>query len=354
MPFRARRNERETTSQERTGPLTLTSDSSRAVSISNDDAETRVSPDDALQHYAATLSDAEAASIRTSQRARRVWPGSMRWRPRRRHVAQRSALTPPQSSPTTAEFDRDVVRCCSGRAGRTGSLPGPEHRLSPAGIIGTGGMGRVWRSPCAARTEVAVKIVSAADSGGSAPIRGGTRHLADGSRTSRESGRRRRWRRTSLLRHGPGCRRPITRYCDDKARRRPTVEHSRTSAGRAARPSGIIHRDIKPSNVSWPNTTTARAKVIDFGVAKHRAAAPGADGPKSACWSARRVRSPEQAALRPARCGHSQLRTGVLLYELLTGDTPLARALRRSPLLECCHHPWRNPRARRARCVPRV
>src|SRR5262245_13204353 len=127
---------------------------------------------------------------------------------------------------------------------------------------------------------------------------------------------------------------PITQFCDEgqlTTRERLELFITVCQAAQHAHQKGIIHRDIKPTNVLVTlHDGTPVVKVIDFGVAK----ATGQQLTEKTLFTgfAQMVgtplyMSPEQAALSgldiDTRSDIYSL--GVLLYELLTGTTPLEK-----------------------------
>jgi serine/threonine protein kinase/tetratricopeptide (TPR) repeat protein len=220
-------------------------------------------------------------------------------------------------------------------AERPGTRIGPYRLVRP---IGEGGMGVVYLAEQdePVRRRVALKIIKPGMDTASAIARFESErqalalmdhlHIArvlDAGAT--DTGRL--YFVMELVRGGP-----ITEFCDQnrlgpEARLRLFLDVC--AAIQHAHHKGVIHRDIKPSNVLVTlHDGVPVVKVIDFGIAK--AAGPKLTPKTPFTTAGQMIGTPAYMSPEQARTGGLDIDTrtdvyalGVLLYELLTGTTPL-------------------------------
>ena len=214
---------------------------------------------------------------------------------------------------------------------------GPYKLLEP---IGEGGMGTVWMAEqtTPVKRTVALKVIKAGMDSRQVLARFGAERqalaLMDHPNIAKvlEAGTTELGRPYFVMELVKG--KPITTYCDEERltpRERLELFIPVCQAVQHAHQKGIIHRDLKPSNVLVGiYDGQPLPKIIDFGVAK----ATGQKLTEATLFTGFGVvvgtpeyMSPEQAQLDNVDIDtRSDIYSlGVLLYELLTGTTPLDR-----------------------------
>ena len=218
-----------------------------------------------------------------------------------------------------------------------GTVIGPYQLIE---LIGTGGMGAVWLAEQQEPVKrlVALKVVKAGMDSHQVLARFEAEcqalALMDHPNIARviDAGATPSGRSYFVMELVKGT--PITNYCDDHRltpRHRLELFVQVCHAVQHAHLKGVIHRDLKPSNVLVaPYDGEPVVKVIDFGVAKavgqpltERTLVTGL----GAVVGTPQYMSPEQAELNNCDIDTRSdvYSLGVLLYELLTGSTPLTR-----------------------------
>ncbi len=228
-----------------------------------------------------------------------------------------------------------------------GTRIGPYHLLQ---VIGEGGMGTVYlaEQERPVRRKVALKIIKAGMDTGQVVARFEAERqalaLMDHPNIARvlDAGATDAGLPYFVMELVHGV--PITQYCDDNrltTRRRLELFVPVCRAIQHAHQKGIIHRDIKPTNVLVTSHDGRPVpKVIDFGVAKaveQRLTERTLFTQFGALVGTLEYMSPEQAEMSDLGIDTRSdvYALGVLLYELLTGTTPLERSrLRRAGYAE--------------------
>jgi serine/threonine protein kinase/tetratricopeptide (TPR) repeat protein len=255
------------------------------------------------------------------------------------HAQERSGdlLDLPENVPLTTHAPAGEIR---------GITIGPYKLLEP---IGEGGMGTVWM---AEQTEpiqrrVAVKVIKAGMDSRQVLARFEAERqalaLMEHPNIAKvlDAGKTPSGRPYFVMELVKG--RPITSYCDEKrigVRERLQLFGDVCRAVQHAHQKGIIHRDLKPSNVLVaPYDGKPVVKVIDFGVAK----ATGQRLTEKTLFTGfgGLVGTPEYMSPEQSEVNNEDIDTrsdiyslGVLLYELLTGSTPLTRKRLKEAALE--------------------
>ena len=257
-------------------------------------------------------------------------------------------LQPPAATITFSGDREQATVDYPGRDERIGAILAGKYKLIEA--IGEGGMGSVFMAQQTqpVKRRVAVKVIKAGMDSKAVLSRFEAERQAlammDHPNIAKvlDAGTTESGRPYFVMELVKGV--PITEYCDERKltpRQRLELFVPVCNAIQHAHMKGVIHRDIKPSNVLVAMYDDKPVpKVIDFGVAK----ATGASLTDHSLITGHGavVGTPEYMSPEQANLNNLDIDTrsdvyslGVLLYELLTGTTPVDRkSLGKAALLE--------------------
>jgi serine/threonine protein kinase len=95
-----------------------------------------------------------------------------------------------------------------------------------------------------------------------------------------------------------------------------------TAALAVAHRHGVVHRDLKPANILLDED--GNAYLTDFGIAKSLKADADEDESEASLTGSPHYMSPEQAQQNPVSLQSDIYSLGIVLFEMLTGNTPFA------------------------------
>ncbi len=215
---------------------------------------------------------------------------------------------------------------------QVGDLIGP-YRLTRK--LGEGGMGQVWLAEQTEplRRQVALKLIRAGvyDSAMLARFLAERQSLAVMEHPAIakvfDAGATAEGQPYLVMEYVHG--EPITRYCDEKKlnlRQRLELFVQACEGVQHAHQKAIIHRDLKPANILVIEVDgKPTPRIIDFGLARAIELQPGASETEAVAGTPGYM-SPEQAAGGDIDTRTDVYSLGVVLYELLAGQTPFDAA----------------------------